>query len=194
MNASTPLILASASAARLGLLRSIGIEPDRIVPADIDETPLNKERPEHYVARIAKAKAGAIAAKHPEAIILAADTIAVTGRRIIQKAANQAEARAILTHLSGRTHRVLTGMCVMDPTGHARSQYTMTRVTFKRLSEEELERYLAAEHWQGKSGCYGIQGAAGAFIARINGSFSNVVGLPLVECRGMLLAAGLHHI
>lgn len=186
-------ILASASKGRLSLLESIGLVPDSIIPADIDETPHKNELPADFVLRLAKEKAAVVAAKNPDAYVVAADTIAAAGRRIIGKAADENEARKTLKMLSGRRHKVFTGVCVVAPQGKQSAKRVMTVVEFKRLSKQELEGYIASKQWEGKSGCYGIQSRAGGFVASINGSFSNVVGLPLVEVTQMLSGLGFKH-
>lgn len=184
------LILASASPARKGLLESIGLMPDEILPADIDETPHKGELPKDYVLRVAEAKAKHIHTQRPQAYIIAADTIGVVGRRILMKEETVEGARKMLQLLSGRRHRVYSGVCVIAPDGKIRRRRVETMVQFKRLEPQELEEYLDSGQWQGKSGCYGIQSRAGGFIAAINGSFSNVVGLPLVETKAMLKGLG----
>lgn len=186
------LILASASPARKGLLESVGIIPDEILPADIDETPKKGEPPRDYVLRVAEGKAQHIHALRPNAFIIAADTIGVVGRRILMKEDTVEGARKMLLLLSGRRHRVYSGVCVIAPSGNIRRRRVETVVQFKRLETKELEEYLQSGQWQGKSGCYGIQSRAGGFIHSINGSFSNVVGLPLVETRNMLKGVGWH--
>ncbi len=175
------LILASASPRRLELLKSIGIAPDKVVPAEIDETPLKHELPEAYVLRLAAEKAQAVAGKHPEAVILAADTVVACGRRLLMKAEDEAQARKFLTLLSGRRHRVYTGIAVIAPHKPLRVRACLTQVKFKRLEEREIAQYLASREWEGKAGGYAIQGLASAFIPSISGSYSNVVGLPLHE-------------
>lgn len=180
-----PLILASASPRRKDLLAQIGIIPDQIIPADIDETPLPQELPRTYVAHLAKEKASLIACKYPEAIILAADTIVACGRRILGKPETIKEAEKMLRLLSGRRHRVYTAICVMQGT-KLRQRTVMTQVQFKRLSDVEIADYLKSGEWDGKAGGYAIQGRAAAFIPAIHGSYSNVVGLPLAETTALL--------
>ncbi len=184
------LILASASKGRLELLRSIGLEPDIIAPADIDETPQKNELPSDFVKRISQEKALTIQKTHPNSFIIAADTIASCGRRIIGKVDNENDARKTLELLSGRRHKVITGICIINPEGTIKNRVITTTVKFKRLEKKELDRYLKSEEWRGKSGCYGMQTHAGGFIISINGSFSNVIGLPLVETKNMLLGLG----
>jgi septum formation protein len=179
---SKRLILASASPRRLELLRQIGIEPNEIIPTDIDETPRKRELPEAYVKRMAGEKYEAIRkSADEEAVILSADTIVACGRRILGKPQNEAEAREFLTLLSGRRHRVYSAICV-----NSKTKLVKTQVKFRKLSKAELTWYIETKEWQGKAGGYAIQGAAAAFIPWINGSYSNVVGLPLVEVRGLL--------
>ena len=184
------LVLASASPQRKELLESVGIIPDFIAPADIDETPQKKEAPRDYVERIAKEKAQTIAAKHPNSYIIAGDTIAESGGQIILKAHSKEEARSILQTLSGKRHRALSGVCVIAPDGKESLRVISSTVTFKRLSDEELEHYLDSNAWKGKSGCYGLQSRGGGFVKDINGSYSNIIGLPLVEVRQMLTGLG----
>src|SRR6185436_1487848 len=175
------LILASASPRRLDLLARIGVTPDAVVPAEIDETPLKGERPLPYARRIAGAKAAA--AREPGALTLAADTVVATGRRILPKTETEAEARAALSLLSGRRHRVHSAVTLIDAAGRAGHRVSTSIVTFKRLSEEELAAYLGSGEWQGKAGGYAIQGRAEALIRALSGSFSGVMGLPLFETR-----------
>jgi septum formation protein len=184
------LVLASASPRRLDLLRQIGIEPDAVDPADIDETPLRDELPRLHAARLARAKADTVRARHPDAIILAADTVVACGRRILGKPENEAAARACLTLLSGRRHRVIGAIVVMSPTGNISSREVVSQVLFKRLSKSEIAAYLATGEWQGKAGGYAIQGKAAAFVAWMAGSYSNVVGLPLYETAQLLTGHG----
>ncbi len=179
----TRLILASASPRRLALLAQIGIAPDEVVAADIDETPLEKETPRAMVLRLARAKADAVRAD--EARILAADTVVAVGRRILPKAESEAQARACLALLSGRGHRVYTGVALKSSNG-VRVRLVETRVTFKHLSPVEIELYVASGEWKGKAGGYAAQGLAGRFIANIVGSYSNIVGLPLYETANLL--------
>jgi septum formation protein len=186
-----PLILASASPRRLDLLKQIGLAPDRIDPADIDESHLPDEPPRRMAERLARDKAGAVAPRHTGAVVLAADTVVACGRRVLPKPADAAEARRCLDLLSGRRHLVLTGLAVADPSGTVRTRVVTTAVTFKRLSEDELNWYLASGDWQGKAGGYAIQGRAEVLIRGINGSWSNVVGLPLRETAAMLQTAGI---
>ena len=190
--ASKPsFILASASPRRVQLLAQLGITPDQILPADIDETPLKAELPRDYVVRIARGKAEKIAATEKNSVILAADTTVVMGRRILGKPENRAEAEKFLKLLSGRRHRVMTAVAVVDAKGALRSKLVETAVKFKRLTDEDIAFYLDSGEWEGKAGGYAIHGLAGAFIPWINGSFTAVVGLPLAETCQMLQTAGL---
>lgn len=174
-----PLILASASPRRLSLLASIGVVPDLVIPADIDETPHTHELPEAYVARVAREKADAIALLHPQSRILSADTVVAAGRRILPKAEDAATARACLDLLSGRRHRVLTSLVLLSPDSTPKQRTDVTIVMFSRLSEADKERYIASGEWEGKAGGYAIQGSAQSFIPFIRGSVSTVIGLPL---------------
>ncbi|MBI3451826.1 MAG: septum formation protein Maf [Rhodospirillales bacterium] len=183
------LILASASPRRLDLLRQIGVVPHAVEPAHADETPRPRELPAQHALRLARAKAAAVAARHPGAVVIAADTVVACGRRILPKAEDAMTARACLVLLSGRRHRVHGGIAVVASDGRMASRVVTTAVLFKRLTGDEIERYIAAGEWQGKAGGYAIQGHAGAFVRRINGSYSNVVGLDLFAAAGLL--AGL---
>ena len=187
---AAPLVLASASPRRLQLLQQVGILPGDVDPADIDETPRRRELPQHYARRVARDKLDAVAARHPGCFLLAADTVVAVGRRILPKPAKEAEARACLALLSGRRHRVLGGVAVQAPDGRRAEALVTTAVIFKRLSDEEMRRYLAGGEWRGKAGGYAIQGAAAAFIPKIIGSYPNVVGLPLVETCNLLTGLG----
>ena len=182
------LILASASPRRLELLKRIGVVPDAVIPAEIDETPLKGELPVRYACRMATAKAAAVDA--PGALVLAADTVVAAGRRILPKAETEAEARSALSLLSGRRHRVHSAVTLRAPDGRMRHRLSTSAVAFKRLSDDELAAYLAGGEWHGKAGGYAIQGAAEALIRQISGSWSGVVGLPLFETRALLRAAG----
>ncbi len=182
------LILASASPRRLDLLAQIGVVPDRVVPADIDETPMAAELPRPYCVRIAAGKAAAVPASDDE-IVLAADTTVALGRRILGKPADVAEAERFLRMLSGRRHRVITAVTLRKG-AQSWHRDVVSQVRMKRLSDAEIAGYLASGDWQGKAGGYGIQGPAGAFVPWINGSFPAIVGLPLAETAGLLRAAG----
>ena len=189
--ARPPLVLASASPRRRVLLEQIGYAPDTVEPAALDEAVLPGEQPEAHAARLAHEKASSVAARHPGAFVLGADTVVACGRRILDKAESEESARRCLSLLSGRRHRVFGGVVVIDPTGRAVSRLVRTAVTFKRLSAEELEDYLAGGEWRGKAGGYAIQGRAAAFVRFVGGSYSNVVGLPLHETYGLLAGLGL---
>jgi septum formation protein len=184
------LILASASPRRLDLLARIGVVPDAVVPADIDETPGRAELPAPYAQRIAREKALAVRSAHEGSLILAADTVVAAGRRILPKTEDEEEARRTLTLLSGRRHRVHTAVTVIAREGTCRERLSTSIVAFKRLSEAELSAYLAGGEWRGKAGAYAIQGSAEALIRQVSGSYSGIVGLPLFETRALLLAAG----
>ena len=186
------LVLASASPRRLALLQQIGIEPDALIPADVDETPNRNELPRTLAARLAstKAQAGRRLAETREdtkgAFVLAADTVVAVGRRILPKCELIDEASSCLRLLSGRAHRVYTGISLITPKGAERRKLVETRLRFKRLSSSEIEAYLASGEWRGKAGGYAIQGLAGAFPVKLVGSYTNVVGLPLYETMSML--------
>lgn len=184
-------MLASASPRRRALLEQIGYAPDTVEPAALDETVLPGERPEAHAARLARAKAQAVAARHPGTFVLGADTVVACGRRILDKAESEERARRCLTLLSGRRHQVYGGVAVIDPAGRAVSRLVRTAVAFKRLSAEEMEAYLACGEWRGKAGGYAIQGRAAAFVRFVGGSYSNVVGLPLHETYRLLVGLGL---
>src|SRR3954447_20827968 len=183
-------VLASASPRRLDLLRQIGIVPDQIEPADIDETPRRGELPAGHVVRLAEEKARAVQPRHPEAFILAADTVVACGRRILPKAEDEGTARDCLGLLSGRRHRVYGGVALLTPDGVLATRRVVSYVGFKRLDAAEIEAYLASGEWHGKAGGYAIQGRAAALIPWISGSYSNVVGLPLVEMLGLVHGLG----
>jgi len=184
-----PLVLASASPRRLDLLRQVGLEPAAIDPAHIDETPGPRELPRAYALRMAKAKLAAVAGRHPGAVVLAADSVVVCGRRILPKAETVEEARACLAMLSGRRHRVMGGVAVGSVDGTVRTRLVETAVRFKRLEAAEIDDYIESGEWQGKAGGYAIQGRAARFVSFISGSYSNVVGLPLYETVGLLKTA-----
>lgn len=184
------LVLASASPRRLDLLKRIGVVPDAVIPAEIDETPDKGELPTRYASRMAAEKAKAVHAREAGAVILAADTVVAAGRRILPKTEIEAEARAALSLLSGRRHRVLSAVTVIDQLGRTRHRLSTTIVSFKRFSPDELSAYLESGEWRGKAGGYAIQGRAEALVRAISGSHSGVVGLPLYETRALLRAAG----
>ena len=183
------LILASASPRRLDLLAQVGIVPDAVAPAEIDETPLPRELPRACALRLADAKAGAVWAA-PGDVVLAADTVVAVGRRLLGKPADAAEAARFLTLLSGRRHRVITAIAVRRGE-RSWSRAVETAVRFRRLDAGDIEGYLASREWEGKAGGYAIQGRAGGFVPWIGGSYSAVVGLPLVETLAILAAAGV---
>jgi septum formation protein len=184
------LVLASASARRKELLAQIGIAPDLISAAAIDETAKTDETARHLVARLAAEKCAVVAREHQDKFVLAADTIVTLGNRILGKAADQHQARAFLNLLSGRRHRVMTGVTIAAPGRQLSHRVAVTTVSFKRLSEDELRWYLSHDEWQDKAGAYAIQGLAGCLIKQINGSYSNIVGLPLRETAQMLDGLG----
>ncbi|MDG5749824.1 Maf family nucleotide pyrophosphatase [Qipengyuania sp. XHP0211] len=185
---SPKLILASASPRRRELIARLGVTPDAIAPADIDETPRKAELPRDYAKRMAREKAEAAAAD--DGFVLAGDTVVAAGRRILPKAEDEATARQCLELLSGRRHRVLSAIALRAPDGTMRERLSETAVLFKRLSAEEIDAYLSSGEWDGKAGGYAIQGIAEGLISRIQGSHSGVVGLPLYETRALLKAAG----
>ncbi|QUD89174.1 Maf family protein [Phenylobacterium montanum] len=184
------LVLASASPRRLDLLRQVGLEPARTVPAHLDETPLPRETPRLAALRLARAKAEAVRAAEPEGFVLAADTVVAVGRRMLPKAETEAEAAACLELLSGRAHKVLTGVAVIAPDGRCSARLSETKVHFKRLTPDERRRYLAGGEWHGKAGGYAIQGEAAGFVIDLQGSYSGVVGLPLYETLCLLEGLG----
>ncbi len=184
------LILASASPRRLELLKQIGIVPDAVDPADIDEAQHRGELPLALAKRLALAKALEVAKRHPGAFVLAADTVVACGRRVLPKPEDEATARKCLDLLSGRRHRVLGGVAAIAPDGRKALRVVDTVVTFKRLTDAEIGAYLGSGEWQGKAGGYAIQGRAARLVRAINGSYSNVVGLPLFETAEMLQGLG----
>jgi septum formation protein len=188
--ARPPLVLASASPRRRDLLAQIGLEPDLIDPAEIDETPRRDEQPPDHAERLAREKAATVAARHPGAFVLAADTVVACGRRILPKAEDAATARRCLELLSGRRHRVHGGIAVATPEGRLVSREVRTMVAMKRLSPAELDAYIASGEWEGKAGGYAIQGRAASFVEAVNGSYPNVVGLPLFETARLLEGLG----
>jgi septum formation protein len=189
-------VLASGSPRRVMLMNQAGIEPDALRPAELDETPKRGELPRACANRLARAKAEAAleAVRLDEelkgAYILAADTVVAVGRRILPKAELLDQAAQCLRLLSGRNHRVHTAVCLITPAVAFRQRLVETKVRFKRLSEEDIEAYLASGEWRGKAGGYAAQGIAGSFIVKIVGSYSNVVGLPLYETTTLLLGEG----
>jgi septum formation protein len=185
------LVLASASPRRLDLLTQVGLAPDAIDPAAIDETPLPGELPARHAIRLAAAKARAVAARHPDAFVLAADTVVACGRRILPQALERDAARQCLILLSGRRHRVHGGIALIADDGRLVVRRVETAVAFRRLDRVEIDEYLATGEWYGKAGGYAIQGMAARFIRTIIGSYTNVVGLPLFETVNLLAGQGL---
>ena len=209
MSVLQTLVLASASPRRLDLLMQAGIEPDRLLPAHIDETPARAEHPRSLARRLSveKAKAaralidGEMSEEDKKALkdggrtmpyILGADTVVAVGGRIMPKAEALDEATQCLRMLSGRAHRVYTGLAVINPAGRVRQRVVDSRVRFKRLTRDEMESYLASDEWRGKAGGYAIQGLAGTFVIKLVGSYTNVVGLPLAETVGLLTGEGFN--
>jgi septum formation protein len=184
------LILASASPRRLNLLARIGVTPDGVHPADIDESVPKGELPRQHALRLARAKAMAVAAEDPEALVLAADTVVAVGRRILPKVEDELTLRACMTLLSGRRHRVLTGVALAVPGKGIRDRLVETMIAMKRLSGEEIDYYASHGEWRGKAGGYALQGYGEVYVRHIAGSYSNVVGLPLAETRVLLKSAG----
>jgi septum formation protein len=190
------LILASGSPRRLALLQQVGIEPDALLPADVDETPVKGEKPRDLARRLARDKAlaaQAVMATRPElagAFLLSADTVVAVGRRVLPKAEIVEEAAGCLRLLSGRAHRVYTAIALITPKGALRERVVETRLRFKRLSRDEIEMYLASGEWRGKAGGYAIQGRAGVFVTKLQGSYTAVVGLPLAETAALLEGEG----
>ncbi|GGG91779.1 Maf-like protein [Glycocaulis albus] len=189
MTADARLVLASASPRRRDLLAGIGFPPDAIAPADIDESEQPGELPRDLAQRLTRAKLAA-ATGHENAYVLASDTVVGVGRRILPKTETEDEARACLSLLSGRNHRVFTGVAVRAPDGRVASRLSMTRVAVKRLSAQEVDEYIESGEWQGKAGGYGIQGRFGAHIIQITGSYTGVMGLPVYETRQLLVGLG----
>jgi septum formation protein len=188
MTGEVKLVLASASPRRLELLARLGVTPVSVAPADIDESPGKGELPADYARRMAAEKAAAAA--QAGALVLAADTVVAAGRRILPKAETEEVARDCLGLLSGRRHRVLSAVTLVDAEGRARHRLSTSVVAFKRLSGDELDAYLASDEWRGKAGGYAIQGRAEALVRMLQGSHSGVMGLPLYETRALLRAAG----
>ncbi len=184
------LVLASASPRRLDLLAQIGLTPHAVDAADLDETPQANETPRRLALRLAEAKASAVALRHPGAHVLAADTVVAVGRRVLPKAGDSGEVAGCLKLLSGRAHKVLTGVAVAAPDGRVVSRLVETRVHFKRLSDADTQAYLACGEGVGKAGGYAIQGRAGRLVISLQGSYSGVVGLPLYETANLLAGLG----
>lgn len=187
------LILASSSPRRLDLLTQIGVTPDVVDPADIDEKVLAGERPEAHARRLSMEKAATVAARHPGALILAGDTVVAAGRRILPKAETEDQARKCLDIISGRRHRVYSAITLIGAKGRMHHRLSISTVTFKRLHPTEIASYIASGEWHGKAGGYAIQGRAAGLIRNLSGSHSGVVGLPLMEVRLLLIAEGYLH-
>ncbi len=185
-----PLVLASASPRRVDLLAQVGVVADQVDPADIDETPGPDETPPRLAERLSRAKAGIVAARHPAAFVLAADTVVAVGRRLLPKTETEAEARTCLELMSGRAHQVFSGVCLRRPDGRTAARVSRTRIRMKRLTGREIDGYLATGEWRGKAGGYAVQGHAGGFVLDLSGSYSGVVGLPLYETLCLLDGLG----
>ena len=184
------LILASASPRRLDLLARIGVVPDAIEPADVDESVPKGELPRDHALRLAVEKSAAVARRFPDDLILAADTVVAVGRRILPKVEDEATLRQCMALLSGRRHRVLTGVALALPGGGTRSRVVETMIAIKRLTAQEIDHYAAHGEWRGKAGGYALQGYGEVYVRHLAGSYSNVVGLPLAETRHLLKSAG----
>jgi nucleoside triphosphate pyrophosphatase len=184
------LILASASPRRLDLLARIGVTPDTVLPADVDESVPKGELPRAHALRLAREKAEAVAAQAPDALVLGADTVVAVGRRILPKVEDEATLRACMRLLSGRRHRVLTGIALAIPGVGIRDRLVETMIAMKRLSPDEIDFYARHGEWRGKAGGYALQGYGEVYVRHIAGSYSNVVGLPLAETRMLLKSAG----
>ena len=184
------LILASASPRRLDLLARIGVIPDAVEPADIDESVRPGELPRDHALRLASEKAAAVAERFPDDLVLAADTVVAVGRRILPKVEDEATLRQCMALLSGRRHRVLTAVALALPGDEKRSRLVETMIAMKRLSAQEIDYYAAHGEWCGKAGGYALQGYGEVYVRHIAGSYSNVVGLPLAETRHLLKSAG----
>ena len=185
-----PLVLASASPRRLALLAQIALAPDIVDPAELDETPRPRELPRAHALRLAEGKARAVTARHAGAFVLGADTVVACGRRILPKPEDEATARACLDLLSGRRHRVHGGIALVTPEGRVATRHVLSTVTFKHLTEAEIDFYLASGEWRDKAGGYAIQGLAARYVRALGGSYSNVVGLPLFETAQLLAGHG----
>ncbi|MFL5297668.1 MAG: Maf family protein [Phenylobacterium sp.] len=185
-----PLVLASASPRRLDLLRQIGMTPDLVDPAEVDETPQKNELPRRLAMRLAQEKAALVAARQPDGFVLAADTVVALGRRVLPKPDTDEQVADCLRLLSGRAHRVLTALSVRAPGGREAARLVESRVRFKRLTARDIAAYLKSAEGLGKAGGYAIQGRAGAFVVTLQGSYSGVVGLPLYEAANLLAGLG----
>ena len=188
---AAPFVLASASPRRRDLLALIGLTPDLIIAADLDESPLPQETPANLALRLAVEKARHVAAAHPGGVVLAADTVVAMGRRVLDKAHDDQDVRRCLEMMSGRGHRVHTGVAVIAPDGRLASRRVETLIRFKRLDQADIDAYIASGEGVGKAGGYAIQGLAGAFVMHLVGSYTGVMGLPLYETRCLLSGAGL---
>ena len=184
------LILASASPRRIDLLARIGVQPDAVMPADIDESVPKGELPREHALRLAREKAEAVSRQEPDSLVLAADTVVAVGRRILPKVEDETTLRACMKLLSGRRHRVLTGVALALPGGSIRERLVETMIAMKRLSDEEIDYYASLGEWRDKAGGYALQGYGEVYVRHITGSYSNVVGLPLAETRVLLKSAG----
>ncbi len=196
MSSRSKLVLASGSPRRLALLAQVGVEPDLLMPVDADETPMKAEAPRSLAKRLAREKAELAVEKlrrveeFDKGYILAADTVVALGRRILPKAEMLDQASTSLRMLSGRAHRVYSGITMITPKGAQRHRLVETRVRFKNLSADEIDSYLASGEWRGKAGGYAVQGIAGSFVVKLIGSYTNVVGLPLYETISLLQGEG----
>ena len=184
------LVLASASPRRLDLLARIGVVPDAVLPADVDESVPRGELPRQHALRLAREKAHAVAAREPDALVIAADTVVAVGRRILPKVEDEDTLRACLKLLSGRRHRVLTGVALAVPCHGIRERLVETMIAMKRLTEQEIDYYAGHGEWRDKAGGYALQGYGEVYVRHIAGNYSNVVGLPLAETRVLLKSAG----
>ncbi len=191
MARKTSFVLASGSPRRLALLQQIGFMPDTVDPPEIDETPLPGEHPGRLAARLAEAKARTTAERRRNAVVMGADTVVARGRRVLPKPRDAAADRVCLERLSGRRHVVYGGVCVINAAAKAHTRLVATTVAFKRLSKLEIDSYIESGEWTDKAGGYAIQGRAAAFVQSINGSYSNVVGLPLYETANLLMGLGI---
>ena len=187
---TSKLILASSSPQRLSLLKTIGIKPDKVVSANIDEIPDRKEKPKDFVIRMSKEKAFDVAKKNSNSFILSGDTIVAAGRRIIGKPSDRNEAKEILSLLSGRRHRVLSAFTLIKPDLKEITKLVTSKVKFSRLSENDLNEYLDTEEWRGKAGGYAIQSRASSFVPWISGSYTGVMGFPINEVKNVLISSG----